>query len=65
MKKWLPILFISLSALALNSFAAETPAIEVTARMDLFNGKDFTGWTFFMKDNADPKNTWSVADGLT
>jgi hypothetical protein len=31
----------------------------------LFNGKDFTGWTFFSKDaKADPKDTWSVKDGV-
>ena len=30
----------------------------------LFNQKDFSGWTFFMKDNADPKATWSVTNGI-
>jgi hypothetical protein len=30
----------------------------------LFNQKDFTGWTFCMKDNADPLKTWSVTNGI-
>jgi hypothetical protein len=30
----------------------------------LFNGKDFTGFTFCMKDNADPLATWSVTNGV-
>lgn len=30
----------------------------------LFNGKDFTGWTFCMKNNADPMRTWSVTNGV-
>jgi len=30
----------------------------------LFNQKDFTGWTFVMKDNADPLQTWSVTNGV-
>ncbi len=30
----------------------------------LFNGKDFTGFTFFMNGNADPLKTWSVTNGV-
>ena len=30
----------------------------------LFNQKDFSGWTFCMKDNADPLKTWSVTNGV-
>jgi len=43
-------------------FAAEviTPA----HRIELFNGKDFSGFTFCMKDNADPLKTWSVTNGV-
>ena len=30
----------------------------------LFNGKDFAGWKFYLKeDGADPSKTWSVKDG--
>jgi hypothetical protein len=34
------------------------------AETELFNGKDFTGWTFYMRSNAEPKNTWSISDGV-
>lgn len=30
----------------------------------LFNGKDFSGLVFCMKDNADPLQTWSVTNGV-
>jgi len=30
----------------------------------LFNGKDFSGFTFCMKDGADPLQTWSVTNGV-
>lgn len=31
----------------------------------LFNGKDLTGWTTYLKDSsADPKNTWAIEDGV-
>ncbi|MHC4204986.1 MAG: 3-keto-disaccharide hydrolase [Planctomycetota bacterium] len=30
----------------------------------LFNGKDFEGWYFYLKDsNADPKSVWKIRDG--
>ena len=32
--------------------------------LNLFNGKDFTGWTFCMKSNADPALTWTVTNGV-
>ena len=43
-------------------FAADviTPA----SRIDLFNGKDFSGFTFCMKDNADPLKIWNVGNGV-
>ncbi len=30
----------------------------------LFNGRDFTGFTFCMKNDADPLQTWSVTNGV-
>ena len=30
----------------------------------LFNGKDFSGFTFCMTGNADPRQTWSVTNGV-
>jgi hypothetical protein len=47
---------------ASNSFGADP--IAPTEKMDLFNGKDFTGWTFFLRSNAEPANTFTVTNGL-
>jgi len=30
----------------------------------LFNGKDFSGLTFCMRDNSDPQQTWSITNGV-
>jgi Domain of Unknown Function (DUF1080) len=38
--------------------------ISPTSRIDLFNGTNFDGFTFCMKDNADPLQTWSVTNHL-
>jgi hypothetical protein len=48
-----------------NSFAddASTP-VAPSSRIELFNGKDFSGWTFCMQTNAEPANTWAVTNGL-
>lgn len=32
--------------------------------VELFNGKDFSGWTFYMKTNANPVSTWSITNGI-
>ncbi|TAK98535.1 MAG: DUF1080 domain-containing protein [Verrucomicrobia bacterium] len=45
------------------SFAADT-AIAPKERMELFNGRDFIGWKFFMRSNAEPALTWSVTNGV-
>ena len=53
------------SVFAVNAFAQDAAkAITPTSHMELFNGKDFTGWTFFMRTNADPKQTWSIENGI-
>jgi hypothetical protein len=47
--------------------AGEPPApkaITPTARVDLFNGKDFSGWTFCLRSNTEPSLTYTVKDGL-
>ena len=49
------------------AFAGTTGAQEVitpTNHIELFNGRDFSGWTFCMKNNADPMQTWSVTNGV-
>jgi hypothetical protein len=40
--------------------AAQSPAPGI----DLFNGKDFSGWTFFMRSNSAPEKTWSITNGV-
>src|SRR5271154_7101125 len=32
--------------------------------VSLFNGRDFCGWAFYKKNDADPMKTWSVTNGL-
>jgi hypothetical protein len=32
--------------------------------VDLFNGRDFSGWTFFMRSNSAPEKTWSITNGV-
>jgi len=44
------------------AFAAEV--ITPTNQVELFNGKDFSGFTFCMKNDADPLKTWSVTNGV-
>lgn len=58
------------SALTLTlTTAAETPAsvpaaLIPTAKTELFNGKDTTGWVSFLKGGTPAAETWSVKDGL-
>ena len=35
-----------------------------TGHQELFNGKDFAGWTFFMRSNAEPAKTWTITNGI-
>jgi hypothetical protein len=52
------------SIMLLVMAGCKTAAPEKTSSVELFDGKDFNGWTFCMKTNADPMNTWSVHDGV-
>ena len=59
------ILFCLALGLANSATAQDSkPAITPAKHVELFNGKDFTGWTFCMKSNASPALTWSVTDGV-
>lgn len=40
------------------------PPPPTTATVDLFNGHNFDGWTFRMRNHANPMKTWSVSDGI-
>ena len=63
-------IFASLAAFILLGLAsgarAEAPAQPVvpTAKIELFNGKDLTGWVSYLKDNTDAAAVWSVKDGI-
>jgi hypothetical protein len=46
-------------------FAAELPAaVTPTKAIELFNGKDFSGWTFCLRGNTAPSNTFAVSNGM-
>lgn len=66
--KLVAALFWLAVALAKNAAAQdEVPPLPPHSRENevaLFNGKDFSGWAFCMKDNADPQQTWSVTNGV-
>lgn len=68
--KLMALWFCVLVALAGSRGAAqdETPTLPPTQSREpqvaLFNGRDFTGWTFCMKGGADPMQTWSVTNGV-
>jgi len=49
--------------LALSKAVAQD-AITPASHVDLFNGKDFSGWAFFMRSNSPPENSWSITNGL-
>jgi hypothetical protein len=56
---------LSAALAASTLFAAELPEpITPTGRMDLFNGKDFSGWAFCLRSNAPPGDTFAVSNGL-
>jgi hypothetical protein len=42
----------------------QTASAPKSGGRDLFNGRDFTGWTFCMRANLDPLQTWSVTNGV-
>jgi len=57
-------LFSVLVAAGLANLGRADDVITPTERTELFNGKDFTGWTFCAKGGADPLKTWSIHDGV-
>jgi hypothetical protein len=71
--KFLAVLAVSLSAILLSKPCARAQD-DATATypspdhlggsVPLFNGKDFTGFTFCMRGNGDPLQTWSVTNGV-
>ena len=64
--KLIAVFFLLLATvvLAQENDPAYPPKTEREMSVALFNQKDFSGWTFCMKDNADPLKTWSVTNGV-
>lgn len=64
--KIFPIASTLLAAfLSSTVLAAELPApITPKERIDLFNGNDFSGWTFCLRSNAPSAGTFTVSNGL-
>jgi hypothetical protein len=63
----MPLHRLSLTAALLatalvNAFAAD--AIKPTTKVELFNGKDVSGWTSFLLGDVKAGDTFSVKDGL-
>jgi Domain of Unknown Function (DUF1080) len=64
------ISFLSATLLLQNGLAQDDAAADSTpprvreTGVHLFNGRDFTGFTFCMKNDADPMLTWSVTNGV-
>jgi hypothetical protein len=52
-------------AFAGRAFADDTQSvITPTNRIDLLNGKDFTGWKLYLPKDADVTKTWSIENGV-
>jgi len=71
MKKNRGFEIVAAAAMAFVFLSSGIGAAEETGRpivpaghIELFNGKDFTGWTFCMRSNADPALTWTVTNGV-
>ncbi len=60
------VALIPFALASVNSVSAQDTKTAITPvnHTELFNGTDFTGWTFCMKDHADPMQTWSVTNGV-
>lgn len=53
------------SSFHFNALAGVAPeAAAPTASIELFNGKDLTGWTGITRDKASWTNTWNVQNGV-
>jgi len=65
MKSIAAVFFLTLTcALAQDPAPVYPPPHSREMSVALFNHKDFSGWTFCMKEQADPLATWSVTNGV-
>ena len=51
-------------AFAFAGTAGAQEAITPTNHLELFDGRDFSGWTFCMRSNANPALAWTVTNGV-
>src|ERR1700689_4637415 len=58
------ILSVALFCFASAFTGCQTSPSKKSEGVDLFNGKDFSGWTFFMRSNSVPEKTWSITNGI-
>jgi hypothetical protein len=59
-----PVAAIGLGVFLAANILAQDAAITPTARIDLFNGKDLSGWTFTARTNGPAVETWAVTNGV-
>lgn len=53
------------ATISFSLFAQDEPAITPTKKIDLFDGKSFSGWTFVSKStNAPAEAIWSITNGV-
>lgn len=55
---------LSLMLLSLLLAGCQASKPHKTETIDLFNGQNFDGWTFYLRNNADPMKTWSITNGV-
>lgn len=51
-------------AVTLAQIVSAQDVIAPANHIELFNGTNFDGWTFCMKNNADPPQTWTITNGV-
>jgi Domain of Unknown Function (DUF1080) len=58
-----PRFILTLSLGLLQCLVQAADAVAPTAKLELFNGKDLSGWVSHLKNDAPADKTWSVKDG--
>ncbi len=53
-----------LLGLTFAGLAGAQTVLGATNQIELFNGRDFSGWTFCMKNNTEPMQTWTITNGV-
>jgi hypothetical protein len=63
---FIQVALFSFALASVNAVSAQDTQAAITPvnHIELFNGRDFSGWTFCMKDNAEPMQTWSVTNSV-